>query len=83
MTTTTPATTPADGATMRAAKPLYPDDGGIATPKMKRMICCAICGWPRDTAVHLPALDEPEGAPAYDHEFVDPATRWRRRGRQR
>jgi len=49
---------------------LYPETGRIATPHLKRRLCCAVCGWPREYAVHLPPADAPSDAPAYDHEFV-------------
>lgn len=65
----------AGGARTGMSNQLYPDHGGIARPRMRKQLCCAVCGWPRDRAVHLPAMDAPRGSPAWDHEFVNPALR--------
>lgn len=32
---------------------------------------CAICGYGMHDACHRPCMDEPEGSPAWDHEYVE------------
>jgi hypothetical protein len=41
-----------------------------AEPHYKSEVCCVVCGWPEDTAVHLPPAGAPPGTPPFDHAYI-------------
>lgn len=54
---------------------LFPKGRTLERPAKARIayrVCCVVCGFPADCAVHLPPMGAYPGTPAYDHEFVEP-----------